>query len=205
MNINHLKIKTLDFLSHRESISRYKQLMKSQYYSYDKLLHLQTLKLKKIISHAYNTTKYYKIMMDNHKIKPDDIQTIKDLERLPIITKKDIKKMPMSFISSDIKKLRPVKKMTGGSTGSPLEYWISRNVEGFLWGSIWRAWNVGGYLPADRVVVFAGDSLVKKGPKHYAYHFLNNWECHGITNLDEENLFNMFQVIKRNPKIMIYG
>ena len=130
------------------------------------------IKLKKIISHAYKTTKYYKIMMDNHNIKPDDIQKIEDLDRLPILTKKIIKKKPMSFISSDIKKLRPVKKMTGGSTGSPIEYRISRNVEGFLWGSIWRAWNVGGYLPGDKVVVFAGDSLVKKGLKHYAYHFL---------------------------------
>lgn len=205
MNIRRLGLNAIDFLLCRNSVSRYQQLMRSQYYSYEELRHIQNTKLKKLIKHAYSTASYYQTLMDRLKIRPNDIQDEKDLCKLPILTKENVRESPGFFVSSEINRLRPVVAMTGGSTGAPFEYRISRNFESYMWGSIWRAWTAGGYRPGDKVAVLGGDRIAKNSLKHKFYHFLNNWKYISITDLDDNNLLNIFQSIQRTACKMIYA
>jgi len=205
MKIHSSKLQVLDFLTHRSSTNQYYHLLHSQYLSYDELYHLQNAKLQNLIKHVYHTVEYYHTLMDKYKLKPRDIQNQSDLEKLPILTKEIIKQNYLSFISSIYQSFNPVKKITGGSTGAPLQYYISKNVESYAWGSIWRAWNVGGYEPGDRVAVLGGDSIIKRNYKTKIYYFLNNWNVLPITKLNENNIFYIYEEIKRSSCKMIYA
>ena len=44
---------------------------------------LQLLRLRKVVKHAYNNVPYYHKLFDKAGIKPEDIKTLKDIEKLP--------------------------------------------------------------------------------------------------------------------------
>ena len=205
MNITILKLQLIDIMLRRTSLIEYNQLLYSQYCSPRELKQIQNYKLKKLIHYAYNNVPYYTNVMNSYGIKPNHIQSQKDLVLFPILTKKIIKENFSCLLSTKIRSLRPVRKITGGSTGVPLQYLITRGVESVSWGSIWRAWNVGGYSPGDKVVVLAGDSIIGRGIRRSIYHRLNNWICLGISVLDEDHLKYMYDMIKKTSCKLIYA
>lgn len=205
MNINFIGLKTIDILCKRESLSKYKELIKTQYLSFDELRHIQNTKLKKLINYAYTNNIYYNNLMKLKNIKPNDISQVEDLYKLPVLTKDIIKNNYDKLLSTVKIRNNSVIKKTGGSTGQPLVYWISKSSESYLWGGIWRAWNVAGYSLGDKVLILAGDSLLKHGAKYQFYHLLNNWRCSDITNLDRRKISYILNDIKKHPNAMIYG
>lgn len=92
-----------------------------------KLEELQNRKLRAIVKHAYERVPYYYKLFNSARIKPDDIKTRKDLIKIPITTKKDLQKLPITERAAkgvDITKC--IKMRTGGSTGQPLDLFLSR-------------------------------------------------------------------------------
>ncbi len=69
----------------------YKKLTKEQWRSYDELKHEQEKQLRYLIDYAYSNVPYYHSLLRNLGLVPNDIRTIKDLEKLPILTKTVIK------------------------------------------------------------------------------------------------------------------
>ena len=53
---------------------------------------LQLLRLRSVAKRAYNNVPYYKKLFDKAGIKPEDIKTLKDIEKLPFTTKDDLRK-----------------------------------------------------------------------------------------------------------------
>jgi len=52
---------------------------------------LQLEKLQEIVKYAYENVPYYRKRLDEIKIKPKDIKTLKDIEKLPFTTKDDLR------------------------------------------------------------------------------------------------------------------
>ena len=51
---------------------------------------LQLKKLKETVKYEYDNVPYYREKMDKAGVKPEDIQTLEDIRKLPFITKEDI-------------------------------------------------------------------------------------------------------------------
>ena len=52
---------------------------------------LQSEKLVKQVKHVYENVPYYKNLMDEKGVKPEDIKGIEDLHKLPFLTKADLR------------------------------------------------------------------------------------------------------------------
>ena len=52
---------------------------------------LQSEKLVKQVKHVYENVPYYRALMDEKGITPDDIMSIDDLHKLPFLTKADLR------------------------------------------------------------------------------------------------------------------
>ena len=52
---------------------------------------LQSEKLVKQVKHVYDNVKYYRDLMDEKGVKPEDIKGIEDLHKLPFLTKADLR------------------------------------------------------------------------------------------------------------------
>jgi phenylacetate-CoA ligase len=104
-----------------------KQIIKMLDLSSEELKNIQSKKLKKIVKHAYENVDLYKEKYDKAGIIPEDIQSIDDLYKLPIITKADIKSgYPDKVLAKNIDKNDCYIISTTGSTGIPLKIFYEK-------------------------------------------------------------------------------
>jgi phenylacetate-CoA ligase len=92
-------------------------------------------------------------------LKPSDIKSIEDLQKLPIMTKDDVRRNFDEFLSRDFRRFGPVPNSTSGATGEPFKYCLDRKSVAIARAAMWRGWSYGGYRLWDKVAVLAGLSL----------------------------------------------
>ncbi len=78
---------------------------------------LQSEKLVKQVKHVYENVEYYRNLMDEKGVKPDDIKSIDDLYKLPFLTKADLRDAyPYGLLGTDLKNCVRIQS-TSGTTG----------------------------------------------------------------------------------------
>ncbi|MCC4768723.1 phenylacetate--CoA ligase family protein [Methanosarcina sp. DH2] len=139
--------------------STYQKLVVNQYKTYKELETEQETQLKHMMNFVYRNVPYYRKVFDNLKLHPSDIKKIEDLEKLPILNKSIIRENWNDFIPVNLKSMNFYDRATGGSTGSPFKYRLSK-YDRFLSGVIlYRGWGYAGYELGDKMVFLAGSSL----------------------------------------------
>jgi phenylacetate-CoA ligase len=80
---------------------------------------LQLEKLQAIVNYAYENVPYYRKRLDELDIKPEDIKTLKDIEKLPFTTKDDLRDAyPFEMFAVPKKEIVEVHT-SSGTTGKP--------------------------------------------------------------------------------------
>ena len=64
---------------------------KEETYSRQQLEEIQLERLKETVSRVYAKVPAYRKKMDDVGVKPEDIKTLKDLAKLPFVTKQDLR------------------------------------------------------------------------------------------------------------------
>lgn len=104
-----------------------KTIIKMLDLSSEELKIIQSKKLKKIVKYAYENVVLYQEKYDKAGIIPEDIQSIDDINKLPIITKVDIKSgYPDKVLAKNIDKNDCFIISTTGSTGVPLKIFYEK-------------------------------------------------------------------------------
>jgi phenylacetate-CoA ligase len=155
--------KQLFLLAHqvgdRNFYPTYKKLLQNQWKTYEVLKEEQEKQLRYAINYAYENVPYYHKIFRNLKLSPSDIRKIGDLEKLPILTKDIVKQNWVDFKPANLNKMKYYEDSTGGSTGTPFRYCLSK-YDRFLGGALlYRGWGYGGFELGDKMVFLAGASL----------------------------------------------
>jgi len=147
-------------LKNREFSACYKFVKKHEFSSREQLETYQMKKLRELILFSYQNVPYYHRLFNSLGLKPDDIRTHADLQKIPILTKEIVNAQPDDFIPANLKSQSYVWGSTGGTTGHPLRYRMSRQDEILGLAMMYSNWGYAGYEPGDRIVVIAGSSLI---------------------------------------------
>ncbi|MBU1627290.1 hypothetical protein KKB18_07975 [bacterium] len=101
---------------------------KNQWKTRNEFAVLQVWKLQRIIKYAIDKVPYYNRTFKSIGITPEDIKSLEDIEKIPILEKERIQNQPHEdFISNDFKINNLHVKCTSGSTGTPLKIFLSKN------------------------------------------------------------------------------
>jgi len=113
---------------------------------------MQCKKLRAVIKHAYENVPFYHRKFDKAGIKPDDIQSVNDLSKVPVTTKLEIQRSSLDdIVAGNVDVNRCVKTMTSGSMGLPLTVIVDKRAEDFR-GALWaRAFWENGLRIGDRI------------------------------------------------------
>ena len=85
--------------------------------SREEIIAIQNEKLVKQVKHVYDNVPYYRNLMDEKGVKPEDIQTIDDIKKLPFLTKADLRDAyPYGLLGKDLKDCVRIQS-TSGTTG----------------------------------------------------------------------------------------
>lgn len=184
----------------------YKQLLQNQWKTYDELKIEQEKKLKHMIKFCYNNVPYYRNMFKNEKIDPLTIKTIEDLKKIPIINKETIKNNWDLFLPANIRNNDYSKGASGGSTGEPLNYHISKFDKYLSNAILYRGWGHGGYDLGDRMILLGGSSLNIDTTTRIAskfHQFIWNQKKISAYDMNNEEMFNYTKIINtKKPKFI---
>lgn len=103
-----------------------KQFEKTQFLSAEELERLQVERLREQTIHAFRNIPFYRRRFERAGITPLDIHSTSDLKQLPVLTKRDIQDHGAEMLARNVPSSARVANQTGGSTGSPLQFWVDK-------------------------------------------------------------------------------
>jgi phenylacetate-CoA ligase len=110
---------------HHPAFGRYmREFERNQYLHPDDLRKLQMRRLRQQLIDAYRYVPFYRHRMTQAGLTPLDIRTHEDLRLLPVLTKRDIQDQQDLLVSSNVPPSKRQQNQTGGSTGSPLQFFV---------------------------------------------------------------------------------
>ena len=105
------------------------------------------------MTHAYYHVPYYREIFEKLGLLPEDIKTLKDLEKLPIIDKKDVtENIYLGIMSNNHDKEKILKVTTSGSTGEPFTIFAEKKQLDMRWAATLRSTEWTGHRFGDRQV-----------------------------------------------------
>lgn len=113
-------------------------LRKSQFWDSEKIHDYQLMKLKTLVDYAKNNVPYYEDLFKNLKLCSRDINSLNDIEKIPILTKKILQEQGDRLISREFSKFNVKKGKTGGTTGVPSIVYKDSNNRSYTWASYYR-------------------------------------------------------------------
>jgi len=144
-------------------------LLRNEHRSLDELIHYQTAALKKLVRHSYCTVPFYKKLFNQHYLHPDDIQSVDDLSKIPIIDKKMLNMNSLEdLISKRYKRENLIRVTTSGSSGMPLEFFIDHSFDQYRKAQFLRPYISNGQRLWDSSISF---SYHKEPKKKWFQHF----------------------------------
>lgn len=137
----------------RQARHYYRELRESQWLDPQKMRELQEQKLARLVHQAYYHSAWYRRLFDEHGIKPESIRTLEDLQRLPLLSKDQVRRnLHFSLLSDNHDKRRILRVNTSGSTGEPFMFYADQHQLEIRWASTLRCLEWTGYQFGDRQV-----------------------------------------------------
>lgn len=176
-------------------------LKKSQYWTRTEIDNYQNEKLRILINHSYTNVPFYNELFQDLRLKPEDIQTKKDLGKLPIIKKDDLKRSKGKHLATNLNKRELIFASSSGSTGEPFQFHSSKKSYSLFKAIYIRAWGWMGYHLGDKYVKISMNprtSLIKKIQDKMNYSlYLSS------TQLSSSELTNIENAIKEYDPFFI--
>ena len=85
----------------------------------------QSQNVRKIVSHAYRYVPYYRDAMSKLGLSPEDFREARDLEKLPLLERRQIQEDPEYYLSRARSPHEYLKYRSSGSTGAPLPFYFN--------------------------------------------------------------------------------
>lgn len=105
----------------------WKEFERTQFLGKEELNALIWERLKRILELAYRRIPYYKATFDEAGIVPSDIKTFEDMSAVPMLDKRQLQRHLTEMVDPDWPKEDLIRDKTGGSTGTPVHYYYSRD------------------------------------------------------------------------------
>jgi phenylacetate-CoA ligase len=176
----------------------YKGLLKSQFLDLKEVERQQYSKLKSLLIHCENNVPYYQEVFKNINFQVNrDFKSVSDLEKIPILTKSDIRNNFEKLKASNAKSFSPITCGTSGSTGQPLKFLIDFKHNVLCSALFERHYRWAGIDPNKTTGVFRGALINQFGKESKSLFRVDKNSVHFSTfEMDEEACLSYWNVIQ---------
>jgi phenylacetate-CoA ligase len=153
-----------------------------------------------LVRFAYTNTTFYKEFYDKQGYVPGKIDSLNQLNEIPIVTKTDLFKVPLDDRS--VKSIALKKCNTGGTTGQPLDFYIEKSAYAREWAHMHAIWATLGYCYNQNKITIRGKNI---GFKFYKYNFNQNEFLINAYSPLVENIEEFRNLVKKRNIQWIHG
>ena len=131
--------------------------------SREDILSVQNEKIVKQVRHVYENVSYYRDLMDEKGVKPEDIKGVEDIKKLPFLSKADLREAyPYGLLGTDLKNCVRIHSTSGTTGKRVVAFYTQHDVD--LWDECCaRALMAAGATNEDVVQVCYGYGLFTGG------------------------------------------
>lgn len=173
----------------RKTFDYYRDYLRNEKLTVQALHELRNKKLQMLLQHCYNNVAYYRQQWSVLGIKPEDIRTVDDMQRLPILTKDLIRENYANLVATNY--TDNIVKTTGGSSGAPLKFQLDRESDERRRSIMWRGYRWGGYEMGARTLYIWGADA---GPKSWR----SRWKDKLYHRVYNRKILNSFAMTTAN-------
>jgi phenylacetate-CoA ligase len=139
----------------RPTVPLVRYLEQTSYWSTAQLRDLQTGYLRRLLRHAHHHTAYYRRVLDERGLRPEDFDSPADLAKLPLLDRPTLR-ATMLERTANAPPAAVIRKVTSGSSGQPVE--VLYNAESRHWRDATkiRGYSWGGYAIGKRSLHYWG-------------------------------------------------
>ncbi len=139
----------------RPTLPLLRYLEDTSHWSAAALRDLQTGFLRRLLRHAYRHTAYYRRILDERGLRPEDFTSPSDLAKLPLLDRPTVR-ATMLERTAHAPPAAVIRKVTSGSSGQPVE--VLYNAESRHWRDAirLRGYGWGGYRVGERSLHYWG-------------------------------------------------
>ncbi|MBQ8764968.1 MAG: phenylacetate--CoA ligase [Clostridia bacterium] len=132
--------------------------------SYEQIRQWQSERLVKTVKHVYENNTYYRKLMDEKGVTPDDIKCVDDLHKLPFLTKDDLREAyPYGLMSKPLSECVRIQSTSGTTGKRVVAFYTQHDID--LWEECCaRAITAAGGTKEDVCQVCYGYGLFTGGP-----------------------------------------
>ncbi|MCQ2545635.1 MAG: phenylacetate--CoA ligase [Clostridia bacterium] len=100
--------------------------------SREEIIKMQSEKLIKQVRHVYDNVPYYRKLMEERGVCPEDIRSLEDISRLPFLCKDDLREAyPYGLLGTDLKKCVRIQSTSGTTGKRVVAFYTQKDVD--LW------------------------------------------------------------------------
>ena len=152
-------------LRRRETPRHMRRYESDQWLAPEDIQSLQFERLKRLLDWCYREVPYYKRRWDALGIVPQDIRSMDDYAKLPVLTKADIRDNVEDIKATSLKASLGYKA-TGGSTGEPLRFGFTRESNDRRVAVMWRGYGWAGSRMGRRTLFLWGGAVGNPSAAH---------------------------------------
>lgn len=191
-----------DLVFGQRMMSRLKFLENAQWWEPDRITNWQNNELQKLVQVAYKEVPFYRQLFDSASVRPEEIQSAKELSRIPIVTK-DMLRKGYPTLTTRKTGQRTYEAGTSGSTGK--NFFVQEDAytagwyrASFMLSLEWSGWKIG--EPHFQT----GMTLKRSLDRRIKDSLLG---CHYFSaySLDDEHLAEMLSEINKHNLKYVWG
>jgi phenylacetate-CoA ligase len=159
IDLGQAKLALLDLAKHTRIASHFKFYLKTLEWDREKLVAYRNDRLRKLIRFSYENVPYYRRVMIERGIRPDQIKSAEDLAVFPVLDRDTVRREGERLRAAGGRRSRLWPGSSSGTTGIPVSF--VRDVNGLSAGfaSIYALWRLSGWTPGRRTVHIWGDAI----------------------------------------------
>jgi phenylacetate-CoA ligase len=141
------------------------ELSRNQWLGIKDLRELQEERLREIVSHAYHTVPLYREKFDSQGIRPGDIRSLEDLQKVPFTTKQEVRDgIPNKSLAAGFDRRDGILTFSSGTSGGPMPVFYDKRFMDYCMAA-WRYRKrlATGVKPWDKVMVITYGGLPGPG------------------------------------------
>jgi phenylacetate-CoA ligase len=135
------------------------ELRRTQWLPRAEIEQLQLRRLRRLLAHASDHVGYWRELFQTSSVDVDQIRSVDDLQRIPILSKQVLRENIYFDLVSDASQKRKIAKLTtSGNSGEPLAVFVDRLQRDMRWANAMRHREWAGWR--------AGEASVRVGHRH---------------------------------------
>lgn len=136
-----------------------RQLLKSGTMSPEALQRHQLDRLRKMLGYCNRHIPYYQDLFKRHRIRPENFQSLADMERIPFLNKQLVKENFDKLTATKGRNFLAREARTSGTTGMPGKFLRDYESINFENAAVWRQWKQTGGANKRRITI-RGEQVV---------------------------------------------